>query len=122
MLKKLTPQQHNILKEKRTELPGTGALLYNKEKGMYVCAGCGAELFSSDKKFESGTGWPSFWEAADKKNIELKEDNALGMRRIEVVCKKCGGHLGHVFDDAPQTPTRQRYCINSCSLEFKKKK
>ncbi len=119
--KKLTPQQYKVLREKGTEIAFTGTHWKNKEKGMYVCAGCGAELFSSETKFESGTGWPSFWDTVDKKNIELKDDSTLGMRRIEVVCKKCGGHLGHVFDDAPQTPSGRRYCINSCSLEFKKK-
>ena len=87
---------------------------------MYVCAACGNELFSSDTKFDSGTGWPSFWESVSKDNVELKVDTSHGMRRTEVLCKKCGGHLGHVFDDSP-TPTGQRYCINSASLKFKDK-
>ncbi|HIG97769.1 MAG TPA: peptide-methionine (R)-S-oxide reductase MsrB [Candidatus Aenigmarchaeota archaeon] len=115
--KKLTSEQRRVLIEKGTEAPFTGKLLQNKEKGTYTCAGCGSPLFSSDVKFDSGTGWPSFYEA---KNVKLVEDNSHGAR-IEVVCAKCGGHLGHVFDDAPQTPTGQRFCINSCSLDFKKK-
>ena len=119
--KKLTPQQFKVLREKGTEMAFTGKYVHNKDKGMYVCAGCGAELFSSDKKFDSGTGWPSFWEAASEKNIELKEDNSYGMKRVEITCKKCGGHLGHLFGDGPN-PTSQRYCINSCSLDFKKSK
>ena len=118
--KKLTREQYNILRKKGTEIPFTGKLLYNKEKGTYVCAGCGAELFASETKFDSRTGWPSFSEA-NKKNIILKEDSGHGMARTEVLCKKCGGHLGHVFDDGP-TSTRKRFCKNSCALDFKKGK
>lgn len=118
--KKLSPACYNILREKGTEMPFTGKLLHNKDKGMYVCAGCGAELFTSDTKFESGTGWPSFFSAVSK-NVETKVDRSLGMARTEVLCKKCGGHLGHVFDDGPK-PTGKRFCINSLALDFKKKK
>ncbi|MBI5051420.1 peptide-methionine (R)-S-oxide reductase MsrB [Candidatus Micrarchaeota archaeon] len=117
---KLTPEQYRILRQKETELPFTGKLLHNKEKGVYRCAGCGAELFSSDTKFDSGTGWPSFSDPKNTENVELKEDRSYGMARVEVLCRKCGGHLGHVFEDGP-TPTGRRYCINSCALEFKKK-
>lgn len=118
--KKLSPEQYRILREKGTETPFTGKLLHNKGKGTYMCAGCGAELFSSDAKFDSGTGWPSFYEPKNKENIELKKDFSHGMMRAEVLCKKCRGHLGHVFEDGPK-PTGQRFCINSCSLSFKKK-
>ncbi|MBI4167899.1 MAG: peptide-methionine (R)-S-oxide reductase MsrB [Candidatus Aenigmarchaeota archaeon] len=117
--KKLTPEQYRVLRQRGTEPPFTGKLLNNKENGMYICAGCGSPLFSSAAKFDSGTGWPSFFEAKGK--IELKEDFGHGMRRTEIICKKCGGHLGHLFDDASQTPTGARYCINSAALEFKKK-
>jgi peptide-methionine (R)-S-oxide reductase len=110
-----------VLREKGTESAFTGKLLKNKKTGMYVCAACGNELFSSDTKFDSGTGWPSFWAAVSKDNIEEKVDDRFGMRRIEVTCKKCGSHLGHVFNDSP-TPTGQRFCINSISLKFKEKK
>ncbi|MEK6818637.1 MAG: peptide-methionine (R)-S-oxide reductase MsrB [Nanoarchaeota archaeon] len=118
-LNKLSKEQHDILREKGTEKPFTGEYLHNKEKGMYNCAGCGAELFSSDTKFDSGTGWPSFTEPANTKNVELKEDSSHGMRRVEVICKKCGGHLGHVFDDGSNGC--KRFCINSAALGFKKK-
>ena len=117
--KKLTPQQHRILIEKGTELPFTGKLLHNKENGTYCCAGCRAELFSSNTKFDSGSGWPSFYDA-EKGKVELKDDSSGGMRRMEVLCKKCGGHLGHLFDDGPK-PTGKRYCINSGALKFTKK-
>ncbi|HNS71741.1 MAG TPA: peptide-methionine (R)-S-oxide reductase MsrB, partial [bacterium] len=106
--KKLTPEEYNILREKGTERPFSGKLLDNKKKGKYVCAGCGNELFDSDDKFDSGTGWPSFTEPSDKDNVEEHKDIAYGMVRTEVLCSKCGGHLGHVFDDGPK-PTGKRY-------------
>ncbi|HEX2053129.1 MAG TPA: peptide-methionine (R)-S-oxide reductase MsrB [Actinomycetota bacterium] len=114
----LTPEQYHVLREKGTERPFTGAYVHNKAKGMYQCAACGADLFSSDVKFESGTGWPSFTEPVEQGRVELKPDNSFFMRRTEVLCGACGSHLGHVFDDGPQ-PTGKRYCINSCSLDFK---
>jgi len=117
----LTEKEFNILRKKATEPPFTGKYLYNKEKGVYVCAGCGNELFKSDFKFDSACGWPSFSKTFSNENIELKTDYSLGMHRIEVLCKKCGGHLGHVFDDGPM-PTGQRFCINSAALHFKKKR
>lgn len=120
--KKLTPEQYKILREKGTEPPFTGQYVNNHEDGMYHCAACNAPLFSSDTKFESGSGWPSFYKAADEGNIELHDDSEYGMKRTEVVCANCGSHLGHVFPDAPQTPTGERFCINSACLAFKSKK
>lgn len=117
--KKLTPAQYRVLRKKGTEAPGTGKLLHYKNSGVYTCAACGAELFVSDTKFDSASGWPSFYEVASRSAVKLEEDSSLGMRRVEATCANCGSHLGHVFDDAPQTPTGQRYCINSLSLDFK---
>lgn len=117
---KLTPEQYHVLVEKGTEAPFTGELLKNKADGMYVCAACGTELFSSDTKYESGSGWPSFWKAVDDSKIKLVADDSHGMHRTEVQCATCGGHLGHVFEDGPQ-PSGQRYCINSCALDFQGK-
>ena len=117
--KKLTDEQYHILREKGTEAPFSGKLLENHETGMYSCAACGTPIFSSEHKFESGSGWPSFYEVKNNKNIVLHDDDSLGVHRVEVTCAVCGGHLGHVFDDAPQTPTGQRFCINSAALDFK---
>lgn len=119
---KLTPEQYHVLREKGTEAPFTGKYVDNHESGMYECAACGHELFSSDTKFESGSGWPSFDQPVNRENVELHDDSSLGMNRTEVICKNCGSHLGHVFNDGPKETTGQRYCINSCSLNFKPKK
>lgn len=116
---KLTPEQYHILREKGTEAPFTGKYVNTKEKGMYTCVACGNELFSSDTKFDSGSGWPSFTEPANRENVRLEIDTSLGMERVEVLCKKCGSHLGHVFDDGPKNKGGKRFCINSCALDLK---
>jgi len=119
--KKLTPEQYHVLREKGTERPFTGKYVKTKDKGMYKCAACGAELFSSDTKFDSHTGWLSFTEPANLENIRLEEDRSGGMVRTEVICKNCGSHLGHVFEDGPKEAGGKRYCINSCALDLEKK-
>ena len=116
----LSPDQFQVLRGQATEPPFTGKYVYTKDDGTYRCAGCGAELFASDTKYDSGSGWPSFTEPANLENVELREDNSHFMIRTEVVCKNCGGHLGHVFDDGPG-PTGKRFCINSCALELEPK-
>jgi peptide-methionine (R)-S-oxide reductase len=119
---KLTPEQYHVLRQKGTEYPGTGALLHNNKNGDYNCAACGALLFKSDAKYTSDIpsleGWPSFADAAANDAVELKPDPSLGMTRTEVICKNCGGHLGHLFDD-PSSPSNQHFCINSAALDFK---
>lgn len=116
--KKLSPEQYKIMREKGTETPFEGKYAEFHEKGMFTCAACNAELFSSDTKFDSHTGWPSFTEPANLKNIELKEDTSHGMQRTEILCSHCGSHLGHLFDDGPEGG--KRYCVNSVCLNFKK--
>lgn len=120
--KKLTPEQYHVLREQGTEAPYSGALLHNTDKGDYTCAACGTALFKSDARYKSDLpgleGWPSFSQVAGSNAVELKPDDSLGMHRVEVICKTCGSHLGHVFDDT-SSPTNQHYCINSVALDFK---
>ncbi|MEZ4180482.1 MAG: peptide-methionine (R)-S-oxide reductase MsrB [Candidatus Doudnabacteria bacterium] len=116
----LTPEQYAVLRQKGTEAPFSGELYDNHEEGMYKCAGCGTVLFGSETKFDSGTGWPSFSDPVNLEHIQLVADESHGMHRTEVLCKNCGGHLGHVFTDGPKENGGKRYCINSCALNFEK--
>lgn len=118
--KELTPEQYHILREAGTEAPFTGKFIDEHSQGMYRCAACGNPLFSSDTKFESGSGWPSFFAPINNENVETREDNSGGMKRLEVICRRCGSHLGHVFPDGPKDKTGLRYCINSCALNLQK--
>lgn len=119
--KDLTPEQYAVLREKGTEPAFTGKYVDNHDDGVYKCAACGLQLFDAGTKFDSQSGWPSFTDPMNLEHVELKEDNEFGMVRTEVVCKRCGSHLGHVFDDGPVDKGGKRYCINSCALNFEKK-
>jgi peptide-methionine (R)-S-oxide reductase len=119
--KELGEERYHILREKGTEAPGTGEYYRNKESGLYICGACGQELFTSDAKYDSGSGWPSFWAPIEDKKVMTATDDSLGMRRVEIMCSRCGSHLGHVFDDGPAETTGKRFCVNSASLKFKKK-
>ena len=116
--KKLTPEQYRIMRQKGTDAPFTGQYEHNDTAGMYACAACGQVLFSSDTKFDSGSGWPSFYDVAQTGTVELRDDKSFGMVRTEALCSNCGAHLGHVFPDGPADKTGRRYCINSTSLKF----
>lgn len=122
MKKKLTPEQYNICFLKGTEPPGSGKYYHHKEPGMYVCVACGQELFPSDTKYDSGTGWPAFWDPVHQANVKTEADRSLGLMRTEVKCSNCGAHLGHVFNDGPREKSGLRYCINSLALNFVPKK
>jgi peptide-methionine (R)-S-oxide reductase len=116
----LTPEQYAIIRQGGTERPFTGEYNHNKEKGTYNCAGCGQPLFSSDTKYDSGSGWPSFWDVLQENSLEVLHDTSYGMSRLEIKCARCGSHLGHLFEDGPRETTGQRYCVNSASLKFEK--
>lgn len=116
---KLTPEQYSILRDGQTEAPHTGKLLGNKATGVYLCGACETEVFKSEHKFDSGSGWPSFYDVSNEQALKLRPDDSHRMNRVEILCQKCKSHLGHVFGDAPQTPTNLRYCINSQALKFK---
>jgi peptide-methionine (R)-S-oxide reductase len=116
----LTPEQYAVTRQQATERPFTGEYVHTTADGTYYCVACGQPLFSSETKFDTHCGWPSFWDVIEQGKVELREDNSHGMKRVETVCSRCGSHLGHLFDDGPQDKTGQRYCINSASLSFRK--
>jgi peptide-methionine (R)-S-oxide reductase len=119
--RELTPEQYAVTRQQATEAPFTGEYVHNKAEGTYACVACGQPLFASDTKFESGSGWPSFWDVIQTGNVTLRQDHSHGMRRVEVVCSRCDAHLGHLFEDGPRETTGLRYCINSAALKFDEK-